>query len=154
MAAEGPITSSSSSSGSGSGSDTATGSPHKGTAGITHGATNDDGNALKKLDSKVIKLNEANEEELYKNLSPEEIEIVKRQLHIPQVDITYLSLFRYATFNDKVFIITAALAAITAGAVLPLMTIVFGQLAGVFQRFMLGTIPLDEFEHTLTKYVL
>lgn len=149
MAAKGRISSS-----SGSSTDSVAGPSHKETAGISHGATTSDGHALKKLDSKVIKVNEANEDELYKNLSPEEREIIKRQLDIPEVDISYVTLFRYASFNDKFLIITAALAAITAGAVLPLMTIVFGQLAGVFQHFMLGTIPLHEFEHTLNKYIL
>ena len=152
MAAGGRITSRSSS--SGSSSDTATGPAHKETAGISHGAATEDEHAIKKLDSKVIKLSEPNEEELYKHLSPEEIAIIKRQLDIPQVNINYLSLFRYASFNDKFLVITAALSAIVAGAVLPLMTIVFGQLAGVFQHFMLGMIPRSEFEHTLNKYVL
>lgn len=152
MAAKGQIISSSSS--SGRSSDTATGPSHKETAGISHGATTHDEQALKKLDSKVIKLDEANEEQLYKNLSPEEITIVKRQLDIPKVDVTYFSLFRYASFNDKFLIITGGLCAMIAGAVLPLMTIVFGQLAGVFQHFMLGTIPDHEFKQTLTKYVL
>ena len=125
--------------------------PH--TQDIIQGRNSTDDDALKKLDSKAIAV-QSSDDDPYKHLSTDEAAIIKRQLDIPEVSLTYLSLFRYATFNDKFFIITAGLAAITAGAVLPLMTIVFGELAGVFQRFMLDTIEQNEFQHTLNKYVL
>lgn len=128
--------------------------PHTDTRDIIPSRNSTDGEALRKLDSKVIDVKDPNEQDIFKHLSPEEAAIIKRQLDVPEVSLGYLDLFRYATFNDKFFILTSALAAITAGAVLPLMTIVFGELAGVFQRFMLGTIPPDEFQHTLNKFVL
>jgi len=128
-------------------------SAHSHTQDIIQGRSSTDNNALKKLDSKVIDV-KGSDDDPYKHLSTDEAAIIKRQLDIPEVSLTYLSLFRYATFNDKFFIVTAGLAAITAGAVLPLMTIVFGELAGVFQRFMMNTIDPTEFQHTLNKYVL
>lgn len=126
---------------------------HPHTQNIIQSRNSTDDNILKKLDSKVIDVKGADDDP-YKHLSTEEAAIIKRQLDIPEVSLTYLSLFRYATFNDKFFIFTAALSAIAAGAVLPLMTIVFGQLAGVFQKFMLNTIEPNELQHTLNKYVL
>jgi len=135
----------------------ASGRPHSGqftsTQDIIQSHNSTSNNALKQLDSKVIDVTSIDDDP-YKHLSTDEAAILKRQLDIPVVNLTYLSLFRYATFNDKFFIVTAGLAAITAGAVVPLMTIVFGQLAGVFQDFMLDTIDPNEFQHTLNKYVL
>lgn len=128
-------------------------SAHCHTQDILQGRNSTDGNGLKKLDSKLIDV-KGSDDDPYKHLSTDEAAIIKRQLDIPEVSLTYLSLFRYATFNDKFFIVTAGLAAISAGAVLPLMTIVFGELAGIFQRFMLNTIEPNEFQHTLNKNVL
>lgn len=81
---------------------------------------------LGKLDSQVVKIEETTDDEAaYAHLPPHEREIVKRQLHIPSVTVTYKNLFRYATRNDLIIIYVSALCAIIGGAVTPLMTVSF-----------------------------
>lgn len=80
--------------------------------------------ALEKLDSKIVKVGEVkDEEEAYAHLPPNEKEIVKRQLDIPPVTVTFKTLYRYATRNDLIIIFISSIAAIGGGAVMPLMTV-------------------------------
>ena len=113
-------------------------------------------NSLTRLDSKVIDVKDtaSDDEEMFKHLTPEEAEIIKRQLDIPVVNLGYFDLFRYATFNDKLILAAAVFAAIAGGAILPLMTIIFGSLTGVFQKFTLGTMAPDKFSDELNTYTL
>ena len=79
---------------------------------------------LRKLDSKVVKVKNVKEgEEAYGHLPEHEKEIVRRQLEIPPVKVTFATLFRYATKNDLILIAISALCAITGGAIMPLMTV-------------------------------
>ena len=110
--------------------------------------------SLSKLDSKVAKGDGSEEQDPYRHLSPEEMAIVKRQLDIPEVNLGYWDLFRYADGMDKFLLISAGLAAIAAGAILPLMTVVFGSLSGVFQKYTLHQMPPDEFQDKLNSYTL
>lgn len=59
----------------------------------------------------------------FQHLPAHEKEILKRQLEIPAVKINYLSLYRFATRNDKIIIGISSLASIIGGALLPLMTV-------------------------------
>ena len=80
--------------------------------------------SLKKLDSKVIKVGEVKEgDEAFAHLPEHEKEIVKRQLDIPTVKVTYKTLYRYATKNDLIIVAISAVCAIAGGAVMPLMTV-------------------------------
>ena len=77
-----------------------------------------------KLDSHVIKVNEVKEgDEAYAHLPDHEKDIVKRQLDIPDVKVTFKTLFRYATRNDLIIIVISCICAIAGGAVMPLMTV-------------------------------
>ena len=88
------------------------------------GSSSNDDPALAKLDSKVIKVGEVkNGEEAYAHLPEHEKAIVKRQLDIPTVKVTYKTLFRYSTKNDLIIIIISSICAIAGGAVMPLMTV-------------------------------
>jgi ATP-binding cassette subfamily B (MDR/TAP) protein 1 len=88
------------------------------------GSSSHDDPALEKLDSKIVKVGEVKEgEEAYAHLPPDEKEIVKRQLDIPTVKVTFRTLYRYATLNDLIIVTISALCAITGGAVMPLMTV-------------------------------
>lgn len=109
---------------------------------------------LRKLDSKIIQLREVPEgDAALAHLPENERLVLKKQLDVPEVKVTYKSLYRYATTWDKVFIAIAAFTAIAAGAVMPLMTVVFGNLSGSFQGLALGTL-LEQFETILNKNVL
>ncbi|KAL8694085.1 MAG: hypothetical protein Q9218_001200 [Villophora microphyllina] len=111
--------------------------------------------ALEKLDSKIVKVGEVKDgEEAYAHLPPNEKEIVKRQLDIPPVTVTFKTLYRYATRKDLLIIFISSIAAIGGGAVMPLMTVIFGRLAGVFQGYFYGTTSHSDFSSTLANYTL
>ena len=79
---------------------------------------------LEKLDSAVVKVKDVKEgDEMYAHLPEHEREIVKRQLDIPLVSVSYRTLYRFATKTDMVIIAISAICAIAGGAVLPLMTV-------------------------------
>ena len=78
---------------------------------------------LHKLDS-TIKVREAKEgDEAYAHLPEHEREIVKRQLDIPPINVSFKTLFRYATRNDLLIVAVSTVCAIAGGAALPLMTV-------------------------------
>ena len=88
------------------------------------GSSSHEDPSLEKLDSKVIKVGEVKEgEEAYAHLPAHEKEIVKRQLDIPTVKVTFKTLYRYATKNDLLIIFVSSICAIAGGAVMPLMTV-------------------------------
>ncbi|KAH0538752.1 GTPase-activating protein [Glutinoglossum americanum] len=109
--------------------------------------------SIEKLDSQIINIKGEDDDPL-RFLSPQEKEIIKRQLDIPTVNVTFRSLFRYATKNDLLIIMLSALCAIAAGAMMPLMTVIFGQLTGQFRSYFLGEISRSEFDHDLSHFTL
>ena len=88
------------------------------------GSSSDDIAQLKEVDSHIVKISEVKKgDEAYAHLPPHEREIVKRQLDIPEVKVTFVTLYRYATRNDLIIIVVSAICAIAGGAVMPLMTV-------------------------------
>ena len=108
---------------------------------------------LSKLDSNVVTVPK-NDNDPFKHLSPHEAEILRRQVVTQTAPSNYWSLYRYATVNDKIIIGISIICAIAGGAALPLMTVVFGALAGQFQGLFLGSIPPNEFSGILAHNVL
>lgn len=94
------------------------------------------------------------EQDPFAHLPEHEKAILKRQLDIPPVKVTYKTLFRYATRNDKILIAISAICAIIGGALIPLMTIIFGQFAGTFQGFFLGTKTGQDFQDEIARMAL
>ncbi|EKG16166.1 Putative ABC transporter protein [Macrophomina phaseolina MS6] len=90
----------------------------------------------------------------FAHLPENEREILKRQLDTPPVSISYFALYRYATKLEWIIIVVSSICAIAAGAVLPLMTVVFGSLSGTFQGMFQGTMSNGEFNDELVKFVL
>ncbi|KAI9721332.1 MAG: GTPase-activating protein [Chrysothrix sp. TS-e1954] len=88
------------------------------------------------------------------HLPDHEQQILKRQLDIPDIKVTIGTLFRYATRNDFLIIFVSSICSIAAGAIMPLMTVIFGQLSGTFQHFFLGTISGSDFTHQLNHFTL
>jgi ATP-binding cassette, subfamily B (MDR/TAP), member 1 len=110
---------------------------------------------LRKLDSKIVKIRDAPEgDAALAHLPEHERAILKRQLDVPEVKVSFKTLFRYASTWDLVIFYVAAFCSIAAGAALPLMTVVFGNLSGVFQGIVLGTTSREEYASTLVDYVL
>lgn len=56
-------------------------------------------------------------------LNEDEKAIIEDQLHIPEVKVGYFSLYRYANKKEIAIMLVSSIAAIAAGAVLPLMTV-------------------------------
>ena len=84
---------------------------------------------LKKYDSEIVKVRDVPEgDAALAHLPEHERAILKRQLDIPTVSVSWLKLYRYATTWDKVIVGIAAFCAIGAGAVMPLMTVSFALL--------------------------
>ena len=117
--------------------------------------SSEDAPQLEKLDSHIIKVGDVKQgEEAYAHLPDDEKEIVKRQLDIPAVKVTFITLFRYATRNDLIIIAISATMAIAGGAVMPLMTVIFGQLTGVFQDFFQGKMSPSDYVSALNHFTL
>ncbi|KAJ4390616.1 GTPase-activating protein [Gnomoniopsis smithogilvyi] len=93
-------------------------------------------------------------EDPFKHLPDHEKQILKRQLDVPAVKITYITLYRYATSKDKAILAVASVAAIIAGILVPMMTVLFGGLAGTFQNFTLGRTSQSEFTHETARFSL
>jgi len=88
------------------------------------GSSSEDVTGIEKLDSRIVKVGEVKDgEEAYAHLPPHERDVVKRQLDIPPVTVTYRTLYRYATRNDLLIVVISAICAIIGGAVMPLMTV-------------------------------
>ncbi|KAL2133880.1 hypothetical protein VTI74DRAFT_1496 [Chaetomium olivicolor] len=109
---------------------------------------------LTKADSKVVK----NEPEVdpFAHLGEREAKILKDQVYTPDVKVGMATLYRYSSRNDLLIIFVAAICAIASGAVLPLMTVIFGNLQGTFQDYFTPgtTMTYDEFTSELGRLVL
>jgi ATP-binding cassette subfamily B (MDR/TAP) protein 1 len=110
---------------------------------------------LKKYDSKIAEARKELEgDEIFAHLPEHEQLILKRQIHVPLASVTFKQLYRYATRWDMVLVTIASICAIGGGAVMPLMTVVFGNLAGSFKGLVLGTIDVSTFPALLSHYTL
>ncbi|KAF1346480.1 multidrug resistance protein 1, 2, 3 [Delphinella strobiligena] len=103
---------------------------------------------------KEEKKQDAEKEDPYAHLPEHEKAIIKKQLDIPPVKVTYMTLFRYASRNDKLIMAAAAFGAIVGGALLPLMTVVFGGLTTQFTSYFNGEVARSHFDSELSKYAL
>ncbi|KAL1642058.1 hypothetical protein SLS58_005646 [Diplodia intermedia] len=112
--------------------------------------------ALNPVPTQQIDIQDSDEEETdpFAHLPENERAILKRQLDTPAVSISYLALYRYANKLEWTIIAVASICAIAAGAVLPLMTVVFGSLSGTFQGMFQGTLSKSDFNDQLTQFVL
>jgi ATP-binding cassette, subfamily B (MDR/TAP), member 1 len=79
---------------------------------------------LQKYDSKIVKVRDVPEgDAALAHLPEHERAVLKRQLDIPSVSVSWLKLYRYATIWDKIIVCICVFCAIGAGAVMPLMTV-------------------------------
>lgn len=113
----------------------------------------DDPKRVARLDSHIVKVKDKSED-LYAHLPTAEAEILKRQIYIPEVKSGWKTLYRYSTRNDYFIMIVSAICSIAAGAAMPLMTVIFGQLAGDFNGYFQGTVSHHSFEHTIVHNIL
>uniref|UniRef100_A0A060SYY2 ARAD1A15114p n=1 Tax=Blastobotrys adeninivorans TaxID=409370 RepID=A0A060SYY2_BLAAD len=91
----------------------------------------------------------------FAHLPPEEAEILRRQIHIPKVKVSYLTLYRYATKKDWLILFIGYASSIIAGAALPMFTLVFGTLTQKFSDFFTSANPDPlEFQHLINHNTL
>ena len=131
---------------------------------------------LKQYDSQIVKVRDrpAGEDDALSHLPEHEQAVLRKQLDVPAVSVSWLSLYRYATTWDKVIVGVSAFGAIGGGAVLPLMTVrllaesappsrirrltsvqvIFGSLSGNLQGFTLGTVNPASFPSLIDGKVL
>ncbi|KAI9714737.1 MAG: GTPase-activating protein [Bogoriella megaspora] len=104
--------------------------------------------------AKTVEVKSEKLDDPLKHLSDQEREIIRRQIDAPDVKVTIRMLYRYATWTDLFIMFVSAICAIGGGAAIPLMTVVFGSLAGSFQGFLYGGDALDSFNSNLSHYTL
>ncbi|KAI3400964.1 hypothetical protein diail_1172 [Diaporthe ilicicola] len=109
---------------------------------------------LQKLDSKVIKPQDEKKANPYVGMPPEQAAILRRQVETPDVKVGLATLYRYATRVDLMLLAVGSICAIGSGAILPVMTVIFGSLQGTFAGFFNGTATYDEFMDGMTDLVL
>lgn len=110
---------------------------------------------LARMDSKAPKsIHEKENHDPYQHLSPEEAAILKRQVETPDVKVGLSALYRYATRVDLALLAVGAVFSITAGAIMPLMTVVFGSLQNTFAGVFNGSTTYDQFMDEMTRLVL
>ncbi|KAL1296520.1 hypothetical protein AAFC00_000029 [Neodothiora populina] len=97
---------------------------------------------------------EEKKEDPYAHLPEHEKAVIKRQLDVPPVSVNYLSLYRYATRNDMYIMAAASFGSVVGGALLPLMTVVFGGLTTTFTQYFQGGVTEAHFNHELSRYAL
>ncbi|KAL7816316.1 P-loop containing nucleoside triphosphate hydrolase protein [Trichoderma aethiopicum] len=114
---------------------------------------------LKKIDSKLPGAPAAKADdidELYAHLPAHQAEILKRQVYTPEIKAGIKAVYRYASRTDLAIIFVSAICAIASGAAIPMMTIIFGRLQGVFQDYFYsgGDMTYHQFVNEMSKFVL
>ncbi|KAI2629328.1 P-loop containing nucleoside triphosphate hydrolase protein [Hypomontagnella submonticulosa] len=71
-------------------------------------------------------------------------DVLSRQVDIAPVKVSVWTLYRYATGLDHTVLAVSTVCAIGGGAALPLMSVIFGRLAGIFQDAYGGALSPDE----------
>ncbi|KAK9383188.1 P-loop containing nucleoside triphosphate hydrolase protein [Kockiozyma suomiensis] len=102
----------------------------------------------------VLAVPAAAEEDLMAHLPEHEAAILRAQIEVKPVPVSYLKLFRYATPLDIFLLVVAHLCAIAAGAALPLMSIVMGSLTKTFTDYFSYNGSPTEFSHAISKNTL
>lgn len=87
-------------------------------------------------------------------LPDHEAEILRAQLQIPDNPISYFTLYRFMDGTDILVLVLSSIAAIGSGAVMPLMTIIFGDLTGTFGGLYTGAVTPDAFMDEVGKLAL
>ncbi|KAL9109108.1 MAG: hypothetical protein Q9227_006199 [Pyrenula ochraceoflavens] len=97
---------------------------------------------------------ESNQGDPFVHLADTEAEVLKKQVFTSEAPMRIRTLYRYATASDSITMAVSAVCAIAGGAALPLMTVIFGKISGVFESFYEGRIARSELNASLTHNVL
>jgi ATP-binding cassette subfamily B (MDR/TAP) protein 1 len=90
-------------------------------------AENPSQGSLRRLDSQIAVADSKSESDDDLSYLPEnEREIIRRQIDIPDINLKFSGLYRFATVNDLLLIAIGSFCSIVGGALLPFMTILYG----------------------------
>ncbi|KAK5995651.1 ABC multidrug transporter mdr1 [Cladobotryum mycophilum] len=90
----------------------------------------------------------------FRHLEPAQAEILRCQVITPDVPSGIKAIYRYASTNDIIILVVSSFCAIAAGAALPIMALVFGNLQGIFQNSTNGQTTYEHYTHELTRFVV
>lgn len=97
--------------------------------------------ALSKLDSKLVNVGVSDPStDPFAHLPQHERDIVHRQLNVPEVKVTYATLYRYASTQDLLITALSAVCSIAGGAMMPLMTVCCFGRTSPYPRFRLSLL--------------
>jgi ATP-binding cassette, subfamily B (MDR/TAP), member 1 len=100
-----------------------------------HSLPMDDIAALKKLDSKPIRVDPDEEEkDPFGHLPDHEREVLRRQVVTPDVKVGYFRLFCYATRGEWLLFFISCFCTIAAGAAMPLMTVCYSMRSATHEK--------------------
>lgn len=122
--------------------------------GKTEASASSVSSTVKSSDRTSLKAIEGEKSDGFGYLPEHEAEILIRQIRTNPAKISFLTLFRYATRTDKLLIFIYCLTSIGAGAVMPLMTVLFGSLTDTFKTWFLGGLSEDEFRHSISHFTI
>ncbi|PPJ58180.1 hypothetical protein CBER1_02559 [Cercospora berteroae] len=93
--------------------------------------------------------------EPFQHLPEHEASILRKQIDTPaSPNLTWRTLFRYASARDALIIAISSLCAIIAGVAVPLNTIIIGTIADTFKDFAAGDLPRAEFDSQINHKTL
>ncbi|KAA8917436.1 hypothetical protein TRICI_000385 [Trichomonascus ciferrii] len=91
----------------------------------------------------------------FEHLPPEEATLLKKQIDMPKVKVSYFTLFRYATKTDLAVVSFGYLCSVIAGAAVPLFTVVIGNLTQDFTNFFTSpSANSDQFQKSVNHNAL
>jgi ATP-binding cassette subfamily B (MDR/TAP) protein 1 len=90
---------------------------------VQSSASSSEAGAMRKLDSKIDIRQVKEGEEAWAHLPEHERDIIRKQLQVPEVSVSYKSLYRYATRIDLIIVAISLVCAVIGGAAAPLMTV-------------------------------
>ncbi|KAK9238839.1 P-loop containing nucleoside triphosphate hydrolase protein [Lipomyces kononenkoae] len=115
-------------------------------------ASSEDVNANEKSEAVVPVSKEPRDD--FEHLPPEEADILRSQVQVTPVKMSFFMLYRYATRFDTTVLAFGYFCSIVAGALLPIMTIVFGQLSQTFVEYFAYGGTAQHFQSQIDKYAL
>ncbi|CAH0050845.1 unnamed protein product [Clonostachys solani] len=80
--------------------------------------------------------------------------ILDRQLHGLATEDKDVNIFQYFTTLDKVILFVSSVCAVLAGALNPLVPVIYGLLVGAFNGFEIGTVSADELRSKISTFSL
>lgn len=90
----------------------------------------------------------------YEGLTETEIHVLKRQVTTSPAQVSFWTLFRYATKFDYFILTIGLITAAAAGVCMPIFTVIFGQMTNEFLLFFVFHTSPEAFQKQINHYAL